>query len=153
MPGETKMSRVHDVLAVKGDQVHTVSEAESVLGAVKRMNDLKIGCLVVMGEAGTPSGIITERDVLRIIPTSANDLANVAVGNVMTKNVIVCGLEDQIDELRSIMKERYVRQLPVVDDDGKLIGIVSLGDVSAHLIGAKATKIKYMHDYIHGHVR
>ncbi|MCA9124863.1 MAG: CBS domain-containing protein [Planctomycetales bacterium] len=117
------------------------------------MNDLKIGCLVVMGESGAPSGIITERDVLRIIPTSANDLSNVKVGDVMTKSVIVCGLEDPIDELRAIMKERYVRQLPVVDDDGKLIGIVSLGDVSAHLIVAKGTKIKYMHDYIHGYVR
>lgn len=147
------MNRVHHVLSVKGDHVHTISEADSVLEAVKRMNDLKIGCLVVMGEGGSPSGIITERDVLRILPTLANDLSNVAVGDVMTKSVIVCHLDDRIDELRSIMKDRFVRQLPVVADDGKLIGIVSLGDVSAHLIVEEATEIKYLHDYIHGHVR
>lgn len=71
----------------------------------------------------------------------------------MTNSVIVCDLDDQIDEVRSIMKNRYVRQLPVVANDGKLLGIVSLGDVSAHLIREETTEIKHLQDYIHGHVR
>ena len=147
------MSKVRDVLSVKGDQVHTISETSSVLEAVKRMNNLKIGCLVVMGEGGVPKGMITERDVLSRIATVANDLSSVAVGEVMTKSVIVCGLDDQVDQVRSIMKNQSVRQLPVVAEDGKLLGIVSLGDVNSYLIGEEATEIKYLHDYIEGHVR
>lgn len=147
------MSKVRQVLSVKGDQVHTISETSTVLEAVKKMNDLKIGCLVVISEGGAPSGMITERDVLRRIATVANDLSNVAVGDVMTKSVIVCSLDDQIDKVRSIMKNQFVRQLPVVADDGSLLGIVSLGDVSAHLIDEEATEIVHLHDYIHGRVR
>ena len=147
------MSRVREVLSIKGDQVHAISETSSVLEAVKKMHDLKIGCLVVMGENAAPCGMITERDVLRRIATVANDLSDVAVGEVMTKAVIVCGLDDQIDKVRSIMKNQYVRQLPVVDDEGKVIGIVSLGDVSAHLIAEEATEIHHLHDYIQGRVR
>lgn len=146
------MSKVREVLSFKGDQVHTISETSSMLKAVKRMNDLKIGCLVVLSESGTTSGMITERDVLSRIATVANDLSNVAVGDVMTKSVIVCGIDDQIDNVRSIMKSRCVRQLPVVADDGKLLGIVSLGDASEHLIEEEATEIKYLHDYIEGNV-
>lgn len=147
------MSTVQAVLSAKGDHVHTISETSSVLEAVKRMHELKIGCLVVKSEDGTPSGMITERDVLRLIATVASDLANLAVEEAMTKSVIVCGPEDRIDEVRSIMKNRFVRQLPVVSEDGQLLGIVSLGDVSAHLIGEEASEIKHLHDYIHGHVR
>ena len=147
------MSRIRELLLGKGDQVHTISETSSLLEAVRRMNDLKIGCLVVMGEGAAPCGMITERDVLRTIATVTNDLANIAVEEVMTKRVVVCGIDDRIDKVRSIMKNQYVRQLPVVDDDGKLSGIVSLGDVSACLIGEEAMEIKYLHDYIHGDVR
>lgn len=147
------MTNVHAVLAAKGDHVHTISETSSVLEAVKRMHELKIGCLVVKGDDETPSGMISERDVLRLIATEASDLANVTVEEAMTKSVIVCGPEDRIDEVRSIMKNRFVRQLPVVSADGRLLGIVSLGDVSAHLIGEEETEIKHLHDYIHGQVR
>jgi len=147
------MNKVRHVLSVKGDQVHTISETSSVLEAAKKMHDLKIGCLVVVSDGSAPTGMITERDFLRIIATAINDLSNVTVGEEMTKSVIVCGIDDQIDAVRSIMKNRYVRQLPVVADDGQLLGIVSLGDVSAHLIGEEATEIKYLHDYIHGQVR
>lgn len=147
------MSKVREVLSIKGNQVHAISETVSVLEAVKKMHDLKIGCLVVMREDATPSGMITERDVLRMLATVANDLANVAVGKVMTKSVIVCSLDDPVDKVRSIMKHHFVRQLPVVDDAGKVIGIVSLGDVSAHQIAEEATEIKHLHDYIQGRVR
>ena len=147
------MSRVREVLSVKGDQVHAISETSTVLEAVKKMHELKIGSLVVMGENAAPCGMITERDVLRRIATVGDDLSNVAVGEVMTRSVIVCRPDDPIDKVRSIMKNQYVRQLPVVDDEGSVIGIVSLGDVSAHLIAEEATEIHHMHDYIQGRVR
>ena len=147
------MSTVREVLSVKGHQVHAIPESSSVLEAVTKMHGLKIGCLVVLGENVAPSGMITERDVLRSISTGANDLSNVSVSELMTRSVIVCSLDDAIDKVRSIMKNRYVRQLPVVDDEGKVIGIVSLGDVSAHQIAEETTEIKHLHDYIHGYVR
>ncbi len=147
------MSSVREVLSVKGDQVHTISETSTVLEAVKRMHDLKIGCLVVIGEGDAPCGMITERDVFRVISNVEDALSTILVGEAMTKNVIVCGLDDPIAKVRSIMKGQFVRQLPVVADEGKLLGIVSLGDVSAYLIVEDATEIMHLHDYIHGKVR
>lgn len=147
------MSKIREILSVKGSHVHTISDSSHALEAVKKMTDLSIGCLVVISDTDVLCGKITERDVLRRIATGVNDLADVTVGEVMTKRVIVCGLDDEIDLVRSIMKNQYVRQMPVVSDDGRLLGIVSLGDVNSYLIQDEETEIKYLHDYIEGRVR
>ena len=61
--------------------------------------------------------------------------------------------DDPIGTAQSIMKHHYVRQIPVVGDDGRLLGIVSLGDVNSYLVQAAATEINYLHEYIEGRVR
>ena len=147
------MSTVNEVLVVKGPQVHTISMTSTVLDAVKRMHELKIGCLVVTDDGAVPGGMITERDVLRRLATAMDDLSKITVGEVMTSEVIVCTPKDSVDRVRSIMKNEYVRQLPVVDTDGHLVGLVSLGDVNSHLVREEAVEIKHLHDYIHGNVR
>ncbi|MDH3716698.1 MAG: CBS domain-containing protein [Planctomycetota bacterium] len=147
------MSTVHDILSVKGSLVHTISGSSSVADAIKKMTDKQVGCLVVIRDDSSVSGIISERDVMRRLAAGQEDLSKLPVSDVMTAEVIVCTYSDGLNRVRSIMKTHWVRQIPVIAEDGKLLGIISIGDVNAYLIGEEETEIKYLHDYIHGHVR
>jgi CBS domain-containing protein len=98
------MTTVREFLAIKGSRAHTISDHSSVLEAVKKMNDLGIGCLVVTSEGDRVVGMTTERDVLQRLAAVNDDVSGVAVGEIMTKRVIACGLDDPIDTVQSIMK-------------------------------------------------
>ena len=142
------MSTVKEILSAKGTHVETISESADVLNAVKKMNAERIGCLVVTGDDDGVKGIVAERDILRRIATTQEDLSHVPVSQVMTRHVIVCRPTDRLNQMRSTMKTHWVRQIPVVDDEGKLQGIISIGDVNAFLIDEEDVEIKYLHDYI-----
>lgn len=147
------MSTVKILLSDKSTAVHTVSESATVLDAVKDMSMYRIGCLVVTREDGTISGIIAEQDVLRRMALEQEDISNLSVMDVMTTEVIVCSPADSLNTVRSIMKTHRLRQLPIVADDGRLVAIISMGDVNAHLITEEELEIKFLHDYIDGLVR
>jgi CBS domain-containing protein len=148
------MPTVKDVLAEKETtHVHTIEETASVLDAVENLNRFRIGCLVVTREDTTISGLIAERDVIRRIGGVQVDLSQVPVSDVMTREVIVCTPADSLNAVRSIMRTQWIRQLPVVDPGGKLLGIISLGDLNAFLISEEDVQISYLHDYIQGKVR
>jgi CBS domain-containing protein len=148
------MPTVKDVLAEKATtHVHTIAETASVLDAVEKLNRFRIGCLVVTREDTTISGLIAERDVIRRIGGVQVDLSQVPVSDVMTREVIVCTPADSLNAVRAIMRTQWIRQLPVVDPGGKLLGIISLGDLNAFLISEEDVQISYLHDYIQGKVR
>jgi len=145
------MPTVRDVLAVKGQSLHTIDSQASVLDATRRMNQHKIGALVVM-EDGRVSGIFTERDVLTRVIAEELPPGAVPVGNVMTRDVICCGLDDDLDEVSAIMKSHRVRHVPVCERDGRLRGIVSIGDVNAQYASNAEQTIHFLNDYIYGRV-
>ena len=148
------MSTVKDVLDGKASpHVHTIAETASVLDAVRAMNRYRIGCLVVTREDTTISGIIAERDVIRRIGGAQEDLSRVPVSDVMEREVIVCTPADGLDAVRSVMRTQWIRQVPVVDPDGGLVGIISLGDLNAHMLSEGDVEITFLHDYIEGKVR
>ena len=147
------MSVVKDILSAKGAQVTTISPSEGLLSAITRMNAERIGCLIVTDNDDNVKGIIAERDILRSIARQQHDLSRRTVGEVMVESVIVCHATDPLTTIRSIMKTYWVRQIPVIDDDGKLQGIISMGDVNAFLLDEEDVEIKYLHDYIEGRVR
>lgn len=148
------MSTVNDVLARKTTPlVHTIAETASVLDAVQAMNQDRIGCLVVTREDTTISGLIAERDVIRRIGCAQEDLSRVPVGDVMKREVIVCTPADGLDAVRSVMRDQWIRQMPVVDPGGRLVGIISLGDLNAYMLSEEGVEITFLHDYIHGKVR
>ena len=148
------MSTVNEVLAGKTTpHVHTIAETASVLDAVQAMNEYRIGCLVVTREDTTISGIIAERDVIRRIGCAQEDLSRVPVSDVMKREVIVCTPADGLDAVRSVMRTQWIRQVPVVDPGGGLVGIISLGDLNAYMLSEEEVVITYMHDYIEGKVR
>ena len=148
------MSTVNDVLAGKTTpHVHTIAETASALDAVRAMNEYRIGCLVVTREDTTISGIIAERDVIMRIGGAQDDLSRVPVSDVMEREVIVCTPADGLDAVRSVLRTQWIRQMPVVDPGGGLVGIISLGDLNAYMLSEGDVEITYLHDYIEGKVR
>lgn len=148
------MPTVRDILTHKPDTtVHSTTAASSCLDAVRKMSGHRIGSLVVTDADGTLAGIVTERDILWHVAARPADLAAVPVSEVMTREVIVCTPEDDLNAVRSIFRTRYVRQVPVVGEEGRLLGIISIGDVNAFQITESETTIRFMKDYIRGNVR
>ncbi len=143
------MPTVLDVLLSKGDVVHSIGPDKSVLDAVNRMNQFKIGCLMVT-QQDRIVGIFTERDVLRRVLGEGKMVAEVTVGEAMTAEVICCRPETDLDEVSAIMKTRRVRHLPVCSDDGKLHGVVSIGDVNAYYATNQEATIHFLNEYIYG---
>jgi CBS domain-containing protein len=143
------MATVRDILAVKGPNVLTVSPHATVLDAALRMNDHKVGSVVVV-EHGRVVGIFTERDILRRIVAEQRDPATTLVEEVMTAEV-ACALPDTtVEECRGVMKNRRIRHLPVVDETRTLRGLISIGDLNAHETTAQEVTIHFLHEYLYG---
>ena len=145
------MATVHDVLSAKGAVLHTVDIGITVLKATELMNEHKIGAVVVT-EQGRVAGIFTERDVLARVVAEHRLPAHTLVGEVMTREVICCDPDTDLDEISAIMKNRRVRHLPVCGAGGRLLGLVSIGDINAHYASNQAQTIHFLSDYIYGRV-
>ncbi len=145
------MATVSEIIKRKGSHVFSIGKSATVLEAAKLMNEHQIGCLVVISE-GRVEGIFTERDVLRRVVAAKRDPATTPVEQVMTKDVACAGVEMHIDEVRGIFRNYRIRHLPVINDDQKMIGLISIGDLNAHLAGENETTIRYLHEYLYGTV-
>jgi CBS domain-containing protein len=145
------MAVVRDLLEVKGTHVMSIGRQATVLDAAVMMNDYKIGALVVIDQ-GKVIGIFTERDVLHRVVAERRDPAQATVGEVMTRDVVYCGPETEVDEASLLMKERRVRHLPVVDAAGGMVGLISIGDINAYHANSQEKTIYHLHEYIYGRV-
>ena len=143
------MATVKNILSDKGGQVVTITSKTTVIDAAHKMNEHGIGALVVVDD-GRVRGMFTERDVLRRVVVKKLDPNTVCVGEVMTDEVICSKPEMDLEEARGVCMKRRVRHLPVVDDVGKLLGLISIGDLNAwDLTGHKRT-IHYLKEYLYG---
>jgi len=146
------MPTVSDVLGSKScSRVHTIAPAASVLDAVEKMNELKVGALIVM-EDGQVLGIFTERDVLSRVVGEMRRPSTTAVNEVMTRDVVCVEPQTDLDDVSELMRRRRIRHLPVCDCDAKLIGMVSIGDVNAFHTSNREATLHYLNDYIYGRV-
>jgi CBS domain-containing protein len=109
--------------------VETVSPDTTVVEAAKIMNDQHIGSLVVVGHEGGLVGIVTERDFLRRVIAEQIDPAETTVSQIMTRSILTCTPDTRLDEVRSTMRERRVRHMPIIDA-GRLVGMISIGDLN-----------------------
>ncbi|HEY8667137.1 MAG TPA: CBS domain-containing protein [Tepidisphaeraceae bacterium] len=146
------MPTVHDILTAKGENViHKISATTTVLDATQKMNHHKIGALVVTHDDRIV-GIFTERDVLRRVVAEQKNPAQITVGNVMTREVICAPPQTDLEEVMTIMKNKRIRHLPVCDEEGQLLGLVSIGDVNAFNTTNQEATIHFLNDYIYGRV-
>ena len=118
---------IASVLATKGGRVHTIGPGESIRRALALLADHGVGALVVVDETSRPIGIVSERDIVREAARNET-LFGKAVREIMTRDVVVGTPQDDLKSVSYTMTERRIRHLPVVDQ-GKLVGIVSIGDV------------------------
>ena len=115
------------ILATKGVNVVTIRPDQSIREAIALLAQYNIGALVVVAEANRPVGILSERDITRALARDENILSK-SVSELMTKNVITGLPQDDIISVANTMTEKRIRHIPIVEQ-GKLVGIISIGDV------------------------
>ncbi len=142
------MSSVREVLAAKGTEVATIAPDKTVLDAATLMNQRHIGALVVM-DGDKIAGMFTERDVLNRVVAKRLDPAQTLIRDVMTTKVAYCERAKTLESCRAIMTKHKIRHLPVVED-GKLIGMISSGDILARELKEQQETIQYLHEYMQG---
>ena len=145
------MAQVRELLERKGSHVLTINPAASVIQAALLMNEHRVGSLVVV-EDGRVVGMFTERDVLQRVVAGRQNPESTRVSEVMTASVVCCSLDTTVDEVRGVMRDRRIRHLPVVDADGRLLGLVSIGDLNAQLQAAQEQTVVMLTEYIQGRV-
>ncbi len=142
------MPRVADILTDKGNVVYTIDRMATVLEAIENMVEANIGALIVT-EDGKACGIFTERDYLRRIALEGRTSRATRVMEVMTDRLIVVDHDRDLEECMSIMTKARIRHLPVVEN-GRLAGIVSVGDIIKHVSKQREAEVRYLTDYIAG---
>lgn len=142
---------IRNVLALKGREVAKVAQAETVLAAVEQMNQRRIGSVIVVPElhaAARPIGIFSERDVLTRVIARGLVPARTAVGDVMTRELCTISCDTTVIDAMVVMTDRRCRHLPVMDGD-KLVGMVSIGDLTSWMVRDQQRTIEELHDYMH----
>lgn len=144
------MTAVADILKSKADpSVHTIAPLTSVFDALQRMAEKGIGALLVL-EGDAIVGIVTERDYARKIVLMGRTSALTLVRDVMTSPVMFVGPAHTGDQCMALMTNNRLRHLPVVDD-GKLVGLISIGDLVKNIISEQKFVIEQLEHYITGY--
>ncbi|MFB3118757.1 MAG: CBS domain-containing protein [Myxococcota bacterium] len=142
------MKTIKQVLDHKGYQIHSVAPGTTVYEALQKMAQEGIGALVVLDDREL-AGIVSERDYARKVILKGRHSRDTPVRDIMTKNVICVGSDLGIDASMSIMIDKHVRHL-VVRDDGRITGVISIGDVVKAIIDDQQFTIEQLEHYISG---
>lgn len=135
------------ILSEKGHEVFTVSAGASLLDASRELTDRKVGAVVVMEEGGEPEGVFSERDLARCIAADGASCLTEPVSGQMTRDLVTAGPKASIDELMGLMTERRVRHVLILEE-GKLAGLVSIGDVVKRKIADAEREAESLKQYI-----
>lgn len=142
---------VHQILAEKpNDKVLTIAEGATIAEAAAILSERRIGCLVVSPEGERVNGIISERDIVREVGKRGSPCLADPVSTIMTREITTCRRDDTADRLMELMTEGRFRHLPVVEE-GRLVGLVSIGDVVKARISELAMEHSAMQGMIMGH--
>jgi CBS domain-containing protein len=140
---------IAQILAGKGREVVSTRADATIAEVASLLKAKRIGAVVVTDAAGDLCGIISERDLARGLADHGAKLLDMRVSQLMTAEVVTCSPDDGIGQLMHTMTERRFRHLPVVEE-GKMIGIISIGDVVKHRLQELETETHLLHDYISG---
>jgi CBS domain-containing protein len=142
------MKTVNDILRIKGHAVWSTTPDATVYEALKAMAEKNVGALVVL-DADTVVGIVSERDYARKVILHGRSSREIQVREIMTTEVYYVRPEQNIQECMAEMTEKRVRHLPALEN-GKLVGVISIGDVVKAVIADHESTIKHLEDYITG---
>jgi len=138
---------VSQILKAKGDMVFTASPADTVAAVAALLQARRVGAMVVLDEAKDVVGIISERDVVRVVAEQGAGGLGQPIFECMTREVLFAEPQETVDELLGRMTDRRVRHLPVVSD-GRLVGIVSIGDLVKSKIAETVAEAETLKAYI-----
>jgi CBS domain-containing protein len=140
------LKSVRQVLKDKGYAVETISPQDSVYDALQKMATREIGALVVF-EGGEVHGLFSERDYARKVALQGRLSKDTQVQEIMTRRVVTVEPEQTVEACMVLMTEKHIRHLPVLED-GRLIGLVSIGDIVKAVIEAQRLTIEELETYI-----
>ena len=138
---------VQALLATKGDDIVTIDANANVEELVRMLAERRIGAVVVSADGRRIDGIVSERDVVRALHGNGDALKS-PVSSIMTTDVFRVTPDIKVDELAALMTDKRIRHVPVVDEDGAMVGIVSIGDVVKSRIGELEVDITALVSYV-----
>ena len=130
-------------------ECYTLSETDTVKTASQSLHEKKVGCMPILDKDNFVVGIISERDLSRLIYTEKFNM-NLPVTKIMSKNLVSCDLNTSVTELMNEMTEKKIRHILIIEDK-KLLGIVSIGDVVNHLINKIKEENESLREYINSY--
>jgi CBS domain-containing protein len=139
--------KVENILTVKGADIVKVAENDSVHKTAKLLKEMRIGAVLVSNSSNGIAGIISERDIIGGLAQHGAAALDMPVDSMMTRDVHVCGPGDTIDVVMSMMTDRRIRHLPVMEDNA-LVGLISIGDVVKYKIAEAEEEARALRDYI-----
>ena len=138
---------ITEILKAKGDLVFTIGPNETIAAAAARLHERRVGALVVHGDTEGIAGIMSERDVVRAIGQGGPEALGEPVSTYMSRDVIYAAPAETVDSLLARMTDRRIRHLPV-SDRGRLVGIVSIGDLVKVKIAETVEEAQSLKAYI-----
>jgi CBS domain-containing protein len=142
--------KVEKILENKGKEVFSVHIEAIVSDALNILNEKNIGALMVLDSSQNIQGIVTERDIMRHCYHSQTNIKGLAIKDVMTprEKLIVARADDDVNDLMGAMTQNRVRHIPVVNEQDKVVGMVSIGDIIKAMLKDKDYQIRHLKDYI-----
>jgi CBS domain-containing protein len=141
------MTTVRTLLEGKGRAIYSVEPQAAVLDAIRLMAEHRVGALMVMRGAAL-EGIVSERDYARKVILRGRSSADTPVRDIMSAPVLTVSLDTSVQACMQLMTDRHVRHLPVVDG-GRVIGMISIGDLVKAVIAEQRAQIEQLESYIH----
>lgn len=138
------------IMGARGDDVATIGPGAGLAEVAAVLHGRRIGAVVVVDEDRRVVGIVSERDVVRLLAVEGPDCLDVTVADAMTPDMPTCAASTTSDELMQTMTERRFRHIPIVDDGGRLLGIVSIGDVVKSTIELLQSEKDSLTEYVTG---
>lgn len=142
------MMQLKEILAQKGGEPVAIPASATVADAIRAMDEKKVGSVIIPNADGSPAGIFTERDVLNLCAEGRTDFAKMSIRPCMTCDMTTGKPSDTVSEVLAIMTTKRFRHLPVVNEDGKMMGVVSIGDLVKAKLEETAKEAQALREYI-----
>lgn len=138
---------VKQILAAKGGDIVNIEPTATLTAAITLLAERRIGALLVLGADRRIVGILSERDIVRVLAERGPSVLHEPVGQFMTRNVTTCSEDETISNIMELMTTGKFRHLPVVDQ-GRVVGLISIGDVVKHRVQEIEHESEALQDYI-----
>ncbi len=139
--------KIVEIDKLKRVKLQTIDAERSVHDASRKLVQFNIGALPVCDAEGGLIGIVTERDILRATANEGSHALSLKVAAIMTRQVITCTDEEEVESAMEVMTERRIRHLPVLRE-GRLVNIISIGDLVKATLDESRQEIRYLRDYV-----